>query len=145
MNEPNHAELPAPTAPDPEAPDHAAVSSGEPFHARAAADPFRTRRDDDLDRLDAEMQAMIEADRQERAERAKLPPPLPLPPAKLTLTEIASPEQIAEQLLVFYGVATARQIREGLVQKLRVFRHRRSATWDLVRDDLLAPRPVQVE
>jgi len=139
--EQDHAAWQSPAAPVTEALDRSAVSSSVP----SAADPFRTRWDDDRDRLDAEMQAMIEADRRERAERAQLPPRPPLPAATLTLTEHAYPEHIAEQLIVFYGVARARQIREGLVQKLRVFRNRKSATWDLVRDDLLAPRPVQTE
>lgn len=126
-----------------EVPGTGASSSPERLPSFSVPDEFRTRWDDEADRVDAELEAEFEQSRRERQERAKLPPPPPVP--LLTLHGDAHPERVAEELVRFYGVALARQIREGLVVKLRFFKNRPSATWDLVQDDLLASRPAAIE
>jgi hypothetical protein len=112
------------------------------------ADEDRTRWDEEADRADAALDALIEENRREREERAKLPPPPPSPPPPVPILYLAGdahPETIAEELVSFYGIARARQIRQGLVDKLRFFKNRKSATWDLVQDDMIATRPADFE
>jgi hypothetical protein len=98
----------------------------------------------DFDRRYEEFKAEQARDALEAAARKDQPKPV-VPIPTISLAENLAPDTVAETLVRFYGVARARQIREGLVNKLRVFKNRKSASWDLVQDDFIDTQPLQIE